>query len=1639
MGSNPGTELSIASNDDNTPFTIGYCSGILKVTNDVLRFHGATAIRRYRIEIQLRDADDNIDYFDNNNDDNDGTSCTSDTGYCQKTTNGVVYVDIQNRNDPPKIFSSDNIFDVDEDKPVGSSIGWLTYTDEDSEDSHSFRISELDAHDAIKVEARSGELKILRALNYEKKKTYTLKVVVTDSGGWRNIPLSAECRITININNKNDAPVLPETLTLSINEDSDVNKWVNGYTDLMGKGIGSDEDDLNNDTSNSMFKSPLSCHCVSGECGTGKIFDVEESSESSWGVKLKEEVNFELKSSYVLNILAKDKDEVSSNIMKLTVEVVDDNESPTLKTETFQVKEDVEKGHVFGDSINCVTDSTALCFDEDEDQSHQFFLDNTDSPTAEAPFSIDAKLGQLKTTDTLDYEKDSSYTIKVIVRDDGIGKLEHKVDWTVEVEDVNEDPEIDDNQERELSEDAEIDAVAQADLKDTEDIDTTDDSTDKIKYSDPDTKNSNFRGAKFKIKSGDPDGAFKIDDGFIKVKDSNILDYEDKKKYTLLIEITDDANGTSSSSIDVHIRDANEAPSLKYKKDAQGDEIKPVERDIDEGSNYNAKVGDVIQCLDDDSEDNDSNDDCTATCKIVAHHDKEDGTNITEYFMFGLDDDDKSTNQLRVRDRCGKHKCDNDDDTDCCEKSSSTEDEKEYNDCCRIPLQKNLKNVYVRVTCEDTGKATSSPEYIKVEINEVNEKPDIEKKNFTIYEDLKKGAKVGKMKATDQEVSEGSQSLTWSITKGNSNKIFSIDSGTGQIKIDDPAELNFEELNDDGDEAEIELTIKVEDNDAANPASDSEKIFITVLDVNEKPELDADDFTGEVKENDSKGKKIGDPLKDFDDVDPENKTLTYTIVAGNDDGLFKCEKENGQIKLDVDGKLDYETKKEYEITVRIHEPEAESSTSYRGNTHVTKGGKPCQAWSDQSPRKHSFTPTKYPSAGLKDTSSCRDPDGKGTIWCFTSEGDKEWDYCTQQHTYDAKLTIDVKDVNEAPTVKMPNEKVTIYEDAGDDDKVGKSMKGEDQDSGDTITYKFKDASDGENTFKIHSTSGQISVRNSKNLDFESQKIYTPTVIVTDSKGLTGEVKCKLHVLDVNEHPEVSDVEVSIAEDSQIDEVITTLVVEDPDVTDRHTCVILSGNNNDAFTLDSKDHTLAIRNTSAIDYEGGNTKYTLEVKCSDTNKLSDTATVTAKIYNVPEPPTIESALVYINENTAENVLVFQSDDLVYRDQDDGGDISKHKIRIIGGDPGKIFKLEGNKVMVNKRQWSHENTDDSSTWNKPVVISGSSDIGKNRINCPANFKILFGFAMQQSARDGVNVYSKLVLKSALHTKEATGSQNIRLTKLKQLTWGEYSVSNFLQNGRFYEDDETTTSYTYKSPKFWRKHGKVAVIKNGDKNIGFPDGSLEYYVGLIGSGSAVYQSLSIPVNSHVQVVLGVASKTKKETFEVHVGGYGRIFPPSGGVKNCDFNDGVSHNTYRYVTPKGWRKGSSKSHTLVIRSCNGMWGGLCTGSFSRYYLGIHNRGSDLWQRVTGLEISKSYKATFFAAARPGNWGEQRLGVYLIGKEIKKMHIEPNGNFSKYESDEVLPRSDGTIIIYLRNDSPKGDKAVFVDSIVLQKVGENP
>jgi len=66
---------------------------------------------------------------------------------------------------------------------------------------------------------------------------------------------------------------------------------------------------------------------------------------------------------------------------------------------------------------------------------------------------------------------------------------------------------------------------------------------------------------------------------------------------------------------------------------------------------------------------------------------------------------------------------------------------------------------------------------------------------------------------------------------------------------------------------------------------------------------------------------------------------------------------------------------------------------YRGCQTKTVSGKTCQKWTSQAPHRHSRTPAKYPDAGLGNHNYCRNPDKANTIWCYTTDKKKRWEYC----------------------------------------------------------------------------------------------------------------------------------------------------------------------------------------------------------------------------------------------------------------------------------------------------------------------------------------------------------------------------------------------------------------------------------------------------------------------------------------------------------------------------------------------------------------------------------------------------------------------------------------------------------------------
>merc|ERR1711871_1304109 len=152
----------------------------------------------------------------------------------------------------------------------------------------------------------------------------------------------------------------------------------------------------------------------------------------------------------------------------------------------------------------------------------------------------------------------------------------------------------------------------------------------------------------YEITSGNEGDVFAINEstGQITVNNHGKLDYEDKKKYTLLVKATDN-NGVGSekkedeASVVINVRDENEAPTLKKKKTASGEEINLIERDIDEDSEGKTNVGDPLVCEEEDEEDKSKAGKCIATCTILENTHAEDANGDTlieeEYFVINED------------------------------------------------------------------------------------------------------------------------------------------------------------------------------------------------------------------------------------------------------------------------------------------------------------------------------------------------------------------------------------------------------------------------------------------------------------------------------------------------------------------------------------------------------------------------------------------------------------------------------------------------------------------------------------------------------------------------------------------------------------------------------------------------------------------------------------------------------------------------------------------------------------------------------------------------------------------------------------------------------------------------------------------
>ena len=223
------------------------------------------------------------------------------------------------------------------------------------------------------------------------------------------------------------------------------------------------------------------------------------------------------------------------------------------------------------------------------------------------------------------------------------------------------------------------------------------------------------------------------------------------------------------------------------------------------------------------------------------------------------------------------------------------------------------------------------------------------------------------------------------------------------------------------------------------------------------------------------------------------------------------------------------------------------------------------------------------------------------------------------------------------TAGLQNDAATrmVGENADAGANVGAPVAAEDDDS-DILTYTLGDAADG-SSFEIDAATGQITVGDDTELDYETKSTYMVTVIATDPAGESAEIEVTIDVVDdANEPPAIT----GTVPDSIMEEAQTLLVVDfmaadpDPDNDNRDITWSLSGPDAGDFTITASgnnDDMGALTFKASPNYEmpadaDGDNVYEVTVSATDADSNRGEKSVEVKVANVDEGGTVTLSAV-----------------------------------------------------------------------------------------------------------------------------------------------------------------------------------------------------------------------------------------------------------------------------------------------------------------------------------------------------------------------------------------------------------------------------
>ncbi len=480
------------------------------------------------------------------------------------------------------------------------------------------------------------------------------------------------------------------------------------------------------------------------------------------------------------------------------------NNPPLISDQTFSIPENSPANTVVG---------TVIAIDPDQNQTIQYEITGGNVNNT---FSINSATGAIKVQNaqSIDFEAYPQFTLQVKVTDQG--GLFSTAQITITIQDVNENPEIDDQGFL---------------LPENSPVNTT---IGTVVASDPDQNQT----LTYSIISGNLNNSFSINSttGVIKVQNAQSIDFEANPQFTLQVKVTDQGGLVSTAQITINIQDVNENPET----DDQGF-ILP------ENSPVNTTIGTVA------ASDPDQNQ--TLTYSIISG-------NLNNSFSIN-----STTGVIKVQ------------------------------NAQSIDFETNPQfTLQVKVT--DQGGLFSTAQ-ITINIQDVNENPELEDYEFEVTSASNNGTVIGQLTASDPDAG---QSLNYVITNGNFENCFSLNSINGSLSVVNSVALN--------NYSQFILTVKVSDDGQPSLYSYGQ-VIINVSSSNSAPVILPQAF--QITENSFAGSHIGQILA-YDANQGQN--LTFQIISGNAAGTFNCS-PSGFLTVNNAGLLDHELYSSFQLLIRV--------------------------------------------------------------------------------------------------------------------------------------------------------------------------------------------------------------------------------------------------------------------------------------------------------------------------------------------------------------------------------------------------------------------------------------------------------------------------------------------------------------------------------------------------------------------------------------------------------------------------------------------------------------------------------------------------------------------------------------------------